>query len=581
MSHKDHGRKSISIFAFAVFTLLALAALTGSVALAGLPSQQLNSPPHQTGKFDTQPNDTGSAGRPYSGPPSSPNITCTQSFTGSITAADPVQTGRVFRDGISDSCGVADDVCSVGVTTGARHYDIYTFTAQANTCVTVDLNALACIAANFLYSAAYIGPFNPANLCTNYVASSGDSPNTTIAYSFEVGAGQTFSVVVHELNPDAGCSQYNISISGNICSAPTPTITPTRTATPTPASCGPNSNYAAVTGVATMFPGITNIVSFCDDCVVSVTLPFPFTLYDQTFNQVDLDSNGKAHFPTGAAVFTNTCLPQAGATYTIFPYWDDQRTDVNTCPGGCGIFTSVSGTAPNRIFNIEWRTAYFAGGGNAHYELQLYEAAPSRFEIIYGALSQGNTSATSGVQRDGGAFTQHFCNGAGGPFTGSVSYTQPPCPGTATPTRTPTRTPTPSVPSMLVGHVVWQGRPTTAASLGQVMPLTLTLKLGNNETNYPPTIPPYIDTDASGFFTVSVSTLPAGTYNWRLKGPSYLSTRGTLVLGAGLTQAEMGLQLGGDISGDNLVTISDFNTVKTNFGTGGAPPINPDLDMRK
>ena len=52
--------------------------------------------------------------------------------------------------------------------------------------------------------------------------------------------------------------------------------------------------------------------------------------------------------------------------YTIFPMWQDMRTDIGlsgcaSFPGGtCGVFTSVSGTAPNRIFNIEWRTVYFA-----------------------------------------------------------------------------------------------------------------------------------------------------------------------------------------------------------------------------
>jgi hypothetical protein len=564
---------------------------------------------------------------------------------------------------------------------------------------------------------------------------------------------------------------------------PTFTRTPTRTSTPTVTNtpCGSASNYAIAPGTATIVPGTTSIGSACDDCVIDVALPFPFTLYGQVFNQVGLDSNGKANFPTGTTLFANTCLPQAGAANTIYPYWDDQRTDLTTCTGGCGIFTSVSGTAPNRIFNIEWRTTYFSGGGTANYELRLYEGQ-SRFDIVYGAITQGSTTATSGVQRDTTLFTQYFCNGVGPTATGSATYTQPPCPTTVTPiasqtpcldsnyvastgtatlvpgttdignhcddctttitlpfayslyggsftnanvssngtfqfgsnnatyingclpdatfnttvfpfwddlytadtaagegiftsvsgsapnrifnvewravycctggtpindfeirlyegqnrfdviygpmsdrasatsgvqqdgtffteyfcngvggaatgsvtytqavcaptstptgTSTPTSTPTES-PSLLVGHVVWQGRPTTAASFGQVMPLTLTLKLGSSETNYPPTIPTYIDTDASGFFTVDVSTLPGDTYQWRLKGPSYLASSGTLVLGGGVTQAELGLQRAGDISGDNLVNIADFNTVKVNFGTGGAPPINPDRDLRK
>ena len=37
-----------------------------------------------------------------------------------------------------------------------------------------------------------------------------------------------------------------------------------------------------------------------------------------------------------------------------------------TEPAPLGIFTSTSGTAPNRIFNIEWRTIYFDRPDDEH-----------------------------------------------------------------------------------------------------------------------------------------------------------------------------------------------------------------------
>src|SRR5207247_1113848 len=122
--------------------------------------------------------------------------------------------------------------------------------------------------------------------------------------------------------------------------------------------------------------------------------------------------------------------------YTIYPYWDDQLTN----GAGGGIFTSITGSTPNRIFNIEWRTTYFSGGGTANYELRLYEGQ-TRFDVIYGTVSQGNASATAGVQKNDTAFDQYFCNGSGGAATGAQSYTLPGC--TPTPTPTPTVTPTP------------------------------------------------------------------------------------------------------------------------------------------
>ena len=129
-----------------------------------------------------------------------------------------------------------------------------------------------------------------------------------------------------------------------------------------------------------------------------------------------------------------------GAThdYTIFPYWDDQRTDV---VGGTGIFTSISGTAPDRIFNIEWRTSYFTGTGGANYELRLYEGQ-TRFDVIYGTVDQGNTSATAGVQQNDSAFDQYFCDGSGGAATGGQSYILQACTPSPTPTASPSATAT-------------------------------------------------------------------------------------------------------------------------------------------
>src|SRR5206468_5973477 len=165
---------------------------------------------------------------------------------------------------------------------------------------------------------------------------------------------------------------------------------------------------------------------------------------------INLSSNGNAQFITSDTAFGNTCLPWTGHNYTIFPYWEDLYT-VNS---GYGIFTSVSGTAPNRIFNIEWRAQYFPGTGTANFELRLYEGQ-TRLDVIYGTVTNGNLSATAGVQREDNCFAQYFCNGSGGPPTGwTTGPTGSPTPtptatpsatATATATATPTPTPTATV----------------------------------------------------------------------------------------------------------------------------------------
>src|SRR5207237_3870203 len=105
-----------------------------------------------------------------------------------------------------------------------------------------------------------------------------------------------------------------------------------------------------------------------------------------------------------------------------------------------------------------------------------------------------------------------------------------------------------------VGHVTWQGPPPQPAARQQ-LPITLTLKLGSTETDYPTAT-----TDASGFFTEDVSSLAAGTYTWRAKGPAFLANSGSLALGGGpTTNLEMGLMRAGDANNDNVVGTVDFS----------------------
>jgi hypothetical protein len=220
-----------------------------------------------------------------------------------------------------------------------------------------------------------------------------------------------------------------------------PTPTPTPTPSPTPIACG-GLGIVQISG--SIVPGTTDTGNHTDDGTTFVSLPFSYTLYDQTYTGINVDSDGTAQFVGPISQFGNTCLPWTTHTDVVFPYWDDLRTDAGTwtcTPGPCGIFTSVSGSAPNRIFNIEWRAVYYnagSGSGNANFELRLYEGQ-SRFDVIYGTVTNGNTSATAGVQRDDTCFNQYFCSGSGGPATGGWSLGP-----VGTPSPTPTATVTPS-----------------------------------------------------------------------------------------------------------------------------------------
>jgi hypothetical protein len=175
---------------------------------------------------------------------------------------------------------------------------------------------------------------------------------------------------------------------------------------------------------ASIVAGTTDIGNHGDDVTTNITLPFSYQFYGTTFTSANVSSNGNIQFVSNNNAFNNACLPTAAFNMAILAHWDDLRTD----GVGGGIFTSISGSAPNRIFNIEFRTIYFGTTLVANFEARLYEGQ-SRLDLIYGQMDQGGSSATVGVQRDtGSAFTQFECNTAGSLTSGlQLTFTLPPC----------------------------------------------------------------------------------------------------------------------------------------------------------
>jgi hypothetical protein len=228
-------------------------------------------------------------------------------------------------------------------------------------------------------------------------------------------------------------------ISDPIGPTPTRTNTPAGTATPTPTVCAVGDYTITQSTGATIVPGTTLLPnSNCNDCTAPFVLPFPVQFYNQTFTQARASSNGNLQFTGDNALPFNSCLPNATYNNTIYAYWDDLFLDC-LGTGGCGIYTSVSGTMPNRILNVEWR---------AHrneppvvvinFEIRLYENSNGRFDIIYGQVDNPGDTATVGVQRDTGSrVTQFSCNQGVLAQGLKLTFTLPPC-------QSPSQTPTPA-----------------------------------------------------------------------------------------------------------------------------------------
>ena len=81
----------------------------------------------------------------------------------------------------------------------------------------------------------------------------------------------------------------------------------------------------------------------------NITLPFSFTFYGTPYDTIRVGTNGSIG-PSISASFVGAC-PSTSSPRRIQPFAGDLIMDVGD------VYTGVSGTAPNRVFVIEWRNA--------------------------------------------------------------------------------------------------------------------------------------------------------------------------------------------------------------------------------
>jgi autotransporter-associated beta strand protein len=155
-------------------------------------------------------------------PGDGPCETCDQSIVGTIAPGDLRQNNRLTRNGVTSTCA-AIKPCpgEVVPAEGIIHYDAYTFTnVGAPACVTVTLTT-PCNSTNsgdnFLHTAAYLGSYDPANKCVNYLGDIGNSPAPSDSYSFNVPSDSVFVVIVNEVDSGVGCTNYTLNVSGFDC----------------------------------------------------------------------------------------------------------------------------------------------------------------------------------------------------------------------------------------------------------------------------------------------------------------------------------------------------------------------------
>ena len=141
--------------------------------------------------------------------------------------------------------------------------------------------------------------------------------------------------------------------------------------------------------------GMTRLVLENDGVSGALTLPFPFSYYGQTFDQVYISANGIVGFQNLALNQAfDTDIPTVGnPNGALYAYWDDLNP-----AGGGEVWHGTVGLAPNRKFVVSWVNVphTLAVGGVTLFTFQavLHETGDIAYQ--YGDVQNGRSTLISG-----------------------------------------------------------------------------------------------------------------------------------------------------------------------------------------
>lgn len=155
-----------------------------------------------------------------------------------------------------------------------------------------------------------------------------------------------------------------------------------------------------------------------------VNLPFTFRFFRESHNTVNVGVNGYVAFGEAATSNQNQNLPNSATPNNLIaPYWEDLFAG--------NLTTTTEGSAPNRIFIVQWsryQTNFFFGE-QFDMQLWLFESPPGRFEVHYGpsfGMQFPPIQATMGFEDELGTSGHDFagCGNTctGGNFRADVVY---------------------------------------------------------------------------------------------------------------------------------------------------------------
>ncbi|MEZ4786962.1 MAG: GEVED domain-containing protein [Flavobacterium haoranii] len=160
-----------------------------------------------------------------------------------------------------------------------------------------------------------------------------------------------------------------------------------------------NYTFSESAGTYTAITGTTAIASGWDDTVTTNTIPIGFTFNFNGTNYTTCSINSNGYITFGATLSANNLFTpisnNTGYAGAISGFGVD-LIDNNAR----GIIYTTTGTAPNRVFTVQWREARrYAEAGNLDFQIKLFETS-NRIDIVYAnfGLNNNNVNVQVGLR---------------------------------------------------------------------------------------------------------------------------------------------------------------------------------------
>jgi hypothetical protein len=169
--------------------------------------------------------------------------------------------------------------------------------------------------------------------------------------------------------------------------------------------------YACTVGAASWQAGTTLLTGVTgDDASVQTTFPFPVAFHGITYSAGWISTNGMIGFggvQTGTRLAANPAMPSTALPNAVVsPFWDDLEIDASA-----GVYTLLTGTAPNRTYVVEWRNAKFRPSGPDRVTFEVKFAENGQVSFHYGTLTtplQQGGAATVGLESASGTVAAQY-----------------------------------------------------------------------------------------------------------------------------------------------------------------------------